>query len=66
MLAYTVSWDHPTLWLIDTRVSSAPRGLGPGQFPRWSPDGKYLAYYSRQSGGLQLWVYAIASGDCRR
>lgn len=66
MLAYTVNWDHPMLWLIDTRVGSAPRDLGPGQFPRWSPDGKYLAYYSRQSGALQLWIYTVASDDARR
>ena len=66
MLAYTVGWDHPKLWLINTRPGSLPRDLGPGQFPRWSPDGSYLAYYSRQSGALQLWIYRIGSGVSRQ
>ena len=62
VLAYAVDWDHPMLWLVDT-LGGAPRDLGPGQFPSWSPDGKHLAYYSRQSGDLQLWVYTASSGD---
>jgi dipeptidyl aminopeptidase/acylaminoacyl peptidase len=55
-LAYVVSWEHPELWLVDTKRGSIPRHLGKGQFPHWSPDGKHLAYYSRASGTLQLWV----------
>ncbi len=57
LLAATVSWEHPDLWLVSTRPGSVPRHLGAGQFPHWSPDGKRLAFYSRESGTLQLWVF---------
>src|SRR5882672_840247 len=62
-LAYTVSWEHPELWLIETKPGSAPSHIGSGQFPRWAPNGKYLAYYSRRSGALQLWIYRTHSRD---
>ncbi len=44
------------IWLIGTRQGSVPRSLGKGMVPIWSPDGKRLAYYSRESGTNQLWV----------
>jgi dipeptidyl aminopeptidase/acylaminoacyl peptidase len=31
--------------------------LGEGLMPRWSPNGKQLAFYSRRSGALQLWLW---------
>jgi dipeptidyl aminopeptidase/acylaminoacyl peptidase len=63
ILAYAVNWQHPELWLVDTRFGSVPRHLGQGEFPRWSPNGKHLAYYSRASGSLQLWVLDIQSSQ---
>jgi dipeptidyl aminopeptidase/acylaminoacyl peptidase len=56
VLAYVATWRDPELWVVNTRSGSIPRDLGHGQFPRWSPDGKHLAYYSRDSGSLQLWI----------
>jgi dipeptidyl aminopeptidase/acylaminoacyl peptidase len=60
-LAYSVGWEKPKLWLLDTRRGSSPHLVGEGQFPRWAPDGMSFAYYSRNSGTLQLWLYQVAS-----
>jgi dipeptidyl aminopeptidase/acylaminoacyl peptidase len=52
-LAYTVDGD---IWLISTQSESSPRTIGRGLMPRWSPNGKSLAYYSDSSGTFQIWV----------
>lgn len=59
-LAYV---ENHQVWLIKTQPNSEPRALGRGSVPKWSPDGEQLAYYSSQSGSLQLWVYEIDSGQ---
>jgi dipeptidyl aminopeptidase/acylaminoacyl peptidase len=61
---------RPTIWLIDTRSGEqAPLAAGPGAHsqPRWSLDGKRLAYISTAEGGTaQLFVRWLASGESVR
>ncbi len=47
------------IWIISTETGTEPRDLGKGTLPTWSPDGNYLAYYSNQTGSLQLWLLNI-------
>jgi dipeptidyl aminopeptidase/acylaminoacyl peptidase len=61
-LAYVVYGEEDSLWLVDTK-GGIPRGIGQGKMPRWSPDGSKLAFYSMRSGGLQLWVLDLRTGD---
>jgi acylaminoacyl-peptidase len=73
-VVYTLSWNdrmndatHTNLWI--TGVDGAderPLTLGPCKdtFPRWSSDGKRLAYLSnRGSGKVQIWVRWIDTGQ---
>ena len=61
---------RPSIWLIDTRSGEqAPLAAGPGAHsqPRWSPDGRRLAYISTAEGGTaQLFVRWLASGESVR
>jgi dipeptidyl aminopeptidase/acylaminoacyl peptidase len=34
--------------------------------PRWSPDGKKIAFISGREGGAQVWIADIASGETRK
>src|SRR4029077_18310810 len=57
------------IWLADV-ASGAVRQLtaGPGsdRQPRWSPDGRTLAFVSTRENGAQLWVLPVAGGEARR
>ncbi|WP_414902350.1 prolyl oligopeptidase family serine peptidase [Sphingomonas flavalba] len=59
-----------TIWLIDVRSGTQiPLVAGPGAHmsPRWSPDGKRLAYVSAEEGGApQLYVRWMANGATAR
>jgi len=59
-----------TIWLIDIGSGQQmPIAAGPGSHsqPRWSPDGKRLAYISSQEGGgAQLFVRWMESGEAVR
>jgi dipeptidyl aminopeptidase/acylaminoacyl peptidase len=61
---------RPTIWLVDTRTGQqAPLVAGPGSHsqPRWSPDGKRLAYISTAEGAApQLFVRWMDSGQSVR
>jgi dipeptidyl aminopeptidase/acylaminoacyl peptidase len=57
-LAFALSDDN--LSLINTHDLAPPTNLGGGFLPMWSPDGSRVAFYSRRSGSLQLWVYDVA------
>jgi dipeptidyl aminopeptidase/acylaminoacyl peptidase len=61
---------RPSIWLVDTRSSEqTPLAAGPGAHsqPRWSPDGKRLAYVSTGEGSAaQLFVRWMASGESVR
>src|SRR5437764_14164320 len=59
------------IWLADV-ASGTSRQLtaGPGsdRQPRWSPDGRTLAFVSTREGGAQLWLLSMggAGGEARR
>lgn len=59
-----------TIWLVDTRIgaqSPLVAGAGSHSSPRWSPDGKRLAYVSSGEGGApQLFVRWMATGQTAR
>src|SRR5437879_8927765 len=57
------------IWLADV-ASGAVRQLsaGPGsdRQPRWSPDGRTLAFVTTREHGAALWVLPIARAQARR
>ena len=62
-IAYSIE-EEDSLWLVDTR-SGIPRPLGQGFMPRWSHDGRQLAFYSSRGGSLQLWLLNLESGSTK-
>jgi len=75
-VAYTVSIPSlqdnrnvSRIWVVEvaTGKSRALTG-GPGsdRQPRWSPDGKTLAFISTREAGAQIWLLPIAGGDARK
>lgn len=62
-LAYCL---EESLWIVGTKAGSTPRKLAHGNVPRWSPNGRYLAYYSDDSGTNQLWVFDLESSKKER
>ncbi|MBK8229417.1 MAG: S9 family peptidase [Candidatus Eisenbacteria bacterium] len=60
-----------SLWLIDLRPDgAAPRQFTQGKWgdgsPRWSPDGKSVAFVSNRSGKAELWVIPADGGEARQ
>src|SRR5216117_788677 len=57
------------VWVAEIATGkSRPLTGGPGsdRQPRWSPDGKTLAFVSTRDSGAQVWVLPIAGGDARK
>ncbi len=57
------------IWLADlttgeTRALTA--GPGTDRSPRWSPDGKTLAFISTRQGGSQIWSLSLAGGEAQK
>jgi dipeptidyl aminopeptidase/acylaminoacyl peptidase len=71
-MSYDIMSDRPqsTLWLMDIDTGTqTPVASGPGSHfsPRWSPDGKRLAYVSSAEGGQpQLFVRWMQTGQVAR
>ena len=71
-MSYDIMTDRPrsTLWLVDVDTGlQTPIATGPGSHvaPRWSPDGKRLAYVSSADGGhSQLFVRWMQTGQIAR
>ena len=58
---------HQLWWM--TAAGESPLPLTFGDFdninPRWSPDGKRLAFISNRSGNVQLWILGVKDGGQR-
>ena len=71
-MSYDIMSDRPksTLWLVDVDTGlQTPIATGAGSHvaPRWSPDGKRLAYVSSSEGGhSQLFVRWMQTGQTAR
>src|SRR5204862_7691291 len=75
-VAYTVSTPSlqdnrnvSRIWVAEVATGrSRPLTGGPGsdRQPRWSPDGKTLAFVSTRASGAQVWVLPIPRADARK
>ena len=55
------------LWMLDTAGGDARQFTGgrkQDSSPRWSPDGRHIAFLSDRSGTRQLWVMPSDGGEC--
>jgi Tol biopolymer transport system component len=56
------------VWLVSSEGGEPrqlTRGEGSDTRPRWSPDGKSLAFISTRNGSSQVWILSLAGGDPR-
>jgi dipeptidyl aminopeptidase/acylaminoacyl peptidase len=75
-VAYTVSTPSlqdnrnvARVWVVEVatgRSRQVTNGPGSDRQPRWSPDGKTLAFIATREGGAQIWLLPIAGGDARK
>src|SRR5258706_7993324 len=75
-VAYTVSipslqdnQNVSRVWVVEVATGKSRQvtgGPGSDRQPRWSPDGKTLAFISTREGGAQVWLLPIAGGDARK
>ena len=75
-VAYTVSTPSlednrnvSRVWVVEVATGKSRQltgGPGSDRQPRWSPDGKTLAFVSTRDSGAQVWVLPIAGGDARK
>jgi len=57
------------VWLTNTGTGESrnlTEGKGTSSSPVWSPDGKYLVFYSDRSGTEHIWLWERASGKVRQ
>ena len=74
-IAYTVATPDreanrvaPNIWIVSTS-GGEPRQLtrgGSDQRPRWSPDGKEIAFVSARDGAQQVYWISLAGGEATR
>lgn len=75
-IAYTVlhtdttdDKEYTTLWLLDVASGQARQmtaGKAREASPRWSPDGKQIAFISDRGGKPQVYVLPVDGGEARR
>src|SRR2546422_3983059 len=75
-VAYTVSTPSlqdnrnvARVWVAEVATGKSRQltgGPGSDRQPRWSPDGKTLAFISTREGGAQVWLLPVAGGDARK
>jgi dipeptidyl aminopeptidase/acylaminoacyl peptidase len=57
------------IWIIPTK-GGEPRRMthtdGEDHNPRWSPDGKQIAFISDREGGEQVWLLPVDGGEAKR
>src|SRR2546430_13794013 len=57
------------LWLVtikDKKTVQLTRHPGRDDTPRWSPDGKTIAFISDRSGKPQIWLLPLTGGEPRK
>jgi len=57
------------VWIVDTKRGGARNltgGQGTSSSPVWSPDGKFLAFYSDRSGTEHIWLWIRETGQMRQ
>lgn len=57
------------IWISNTRTHETrnlTEGKGASWDPVWSPDGRYLAFYSDRSGVAHLWLWEKSSNQMRQ
>ncbi len=57
------------IWLAEVATGAnrqLSQGPGSDRSPRWSPDGKTLAFLSTRQNGAQVWVLDVTGGEARR
>jgi dipeptidyl aminopeptidase/acylaminoacyl peptidase len=56
-----------SIWLAREGQAPIPFTSGPkDSSPRWSPDGRYLAFVSGRSGSGQIWLLPLEGGEARQ
>jgi dipeptidyl aminopeptidase/acylaminoacyl peptidase len=61
--------DYCDIWISDTGTGvsrNLTQGKGTSWAPVWSPNGKYLAFYTDRDGLPGLWIWERASGTMRK
>src|SRR5262245_923822 len=57
------------VWITNAQSGKSQnltQGVGTSWAPVWSPDGKYLAFYSDRNGTAHLWLWERATGQLRQ
>jgi dipeptidyl aminopeptidase/acylaminoacyl peptidase len=58
------------IWVVNTDGTGEPRKLtnSPKRdaHPRWSPDGKWIAFESARDGEAQIWLLPVTGGEPRK
>ena len=78
LIAYTVlhsATSRASIWLVPAVAAASGKGQPPRQvtaeaynslMPRWSPDGRTLAFVSDRSGSPQIYMLPLSGGEARQ
>jgi Tol biopolymer transport system component len=56
------------IWITATKTGTSSKltgGIGSSWAPVWSPNGKYLAFYSTRGGNTNVWIYDVRTERLR-
>lgn len=73
-IIYTITWINPEKNQYESALWTVQEGKEPVRFtgstndsrPRFSPDGRTVAFLSRRSGQSQIWVMPVDGGEARQ